>query len=139
MSKWDEEHMMVLTQPTTHLVMINADLEDGLNWPAHATDPMELAQGRVKRGVAEVVFDQTGSSRLRRMISQSLPANLKEAFAFANQFDAGVVKINEPATGLALNAPIGRFKQSSANTFKEQGQVAMDFFTHTKTIYVNHE
>jgi len=33
---------------------------------------------------------------------------------------------------------IGGFKQSSANTFKEQGQAAMDFYTRTKTIYVNH-
>jgi hypothetical protein len=32
----------------------------------------------------------------------------------------------------------GGFKQSSANTFKEQGQAAMDFYTLTKTIYVNH-
>jgi len=65
--------------------------------------------------------------------------NLKAAFAFANQVDAGVVKINEPTTGLALNAPFGGFKQSSANTFKEQGQAAIDFYTRTKTIYVNHE
>lgn len=64
--------------------------------------------------------------------------NLKEAFAFANQVDAGVVKINEPTTGLALNAPFGGFKGSSANTFKEQGQAAMDFYTRIKTIYVNH-
>lgn len=64
--------------------------------------------------------------------------NLKAAFAFANQVDAGVVKINEPTTGLALNAPFGGFKQSSANTFKEQGQAALDFYTRTKTIYVNH-
>jgi len=64
--------------------------------------------------------------------------NLKAAFAFANQVDAGVVKINEPTTGLALNAPFGGFKQSSANTFKEQGQAALDFYTRIKTIYVNH-
>jgi aldehyde dehydrogenase (NAD+) len=64
--------------------------------------------------------------------------NLKEAFAFANQVDAGAVKINEPTTDLALNAPFGGFKQSSVNTFKEQGQATMDFYTHIKTIYVNH-
>ncbi|MGE5774634.1 MAG: aldehyde dehydrogenase family protein [Chloroflexota bacterium] len=63
--------------------------------------------------------------------------NLKAAFAFADQVEAGVVKINEPTTGLALNAPFGGFKHSSANTFKEQGQAALDFYTRTKTIYVN--
>jgi aldehyde dehydrogenase (NAD+) len=64
--------------------------------------------------------------------------NLKAAFAFANQVEAGVVKINQPTTGLALNAPFGGFKQSSASTFKEMGQAAVDFYTRTKTIYVNH-
>lgn len=64
--------------------------------------------------------------------------NLKEAFTFANQINAGVVKIKEPTTGLTLDAPFGEFKGSSANTFKEQGQAAMDFYTCAKTIYVNH-
>jgi hypothetical protein len=54
MSKRDEEHMMVPTQPTTHLVMVKAEFafgffEDGLNWSVHGTDPHELAQGRVTR------------------------------------------------------------------------------------------
>ncbi|HSB66329.1 MAG TPA: aldehyde dehydrogenase family protein [Anaerolineales bacterium] len=143
MSKRDEEHMMVPTQPTTHLVMVKADFafgffEDGLNWPAHTTDPHEITLGRVSRAVAEVVFDQAVSSRLRRMINQSSPANFKEAFAFANQVDVGVLKINEPTTAFALNAPFSGFKQSCANTFKEQGQTAMDFYTGTKIIYVNH-
>jgi aldehyde dehydrogenase (NAD+) len=46
--------------------------------------------------------------------------------------------VREPTPGLALNAPFDGFKGSSANTFKEQGQAAMDFYTRTKTIYVNH-
>jgi aldehyde dehydrogenase (NAD+) len=58
--------------------------------------------------------------------------NMKNAFAFANAVDAGVIKINEPTTGLALNAPFGGFKHSSANTFKEQGQAAMDFYNAYK-------
>ena len=49
-----------------------------------------------------------------------------------------MVKINEPTTGLALQAPFGGFKQSSANTFKEQGPAAVDFYTRTKTVYVTY-
>jgi acyl-CoA reductase-like NAD-dependent aldehyde dehydrogenase len=64
--------------------------------------------------------------------------DLQKAFEFANRAEAGVVKINEPTTGLALNAPFGGFKGSSANTFKEQGQAALEFYTRTKTIYVGH-
>lgn len=64
--------------------------------------------------------------------------NLQRAFQFANRIEAGVVKINEPTTGLALQAPFGGFKHSSANTFKEQGQAAIEFYTRTKTVYVGH-
>jgi aldehyde dehydrogenase (NAD+) len=67
-----------------------------------------------------------------------ITTNLKNAFQFANRVEAGVVKINEPTTGLALQAPFGGFKESSANTFKEQGQGAIEFYTRTKTIYVGH-
>jgi aldehyde dehydrogenase (NAD+) len=64
--------------------------------------------------------------------------DLHAAFEFANRAEAGVVKINEPTTGLALHAPFGGFKGSSANTFKEQGGAALEFYTRTKTIYVGH-
>jgi aldehyde dehydrogenase (NAD+) len=64
--------------------------------------------------------------------------DLRKAFAFANRVEAGVVKINEPTTGLALQAPFGGFKHSSANTFKEQGRSAVEFYTRLKTVYVGH-
>lgn len=64
--------------------------------------------------------------------------DMQKAFTFANRIEAGVVKINEPTTGLALQAPFGGFKHSSANTFKEQGPAAIEFYTRTKTIYVGH-
>ena len=64
--------------------------------------------------------------------------DLRRAFEFANRIDAGVVKVNEPTTGLALQAPFGGFKNSSANTFKEQGQTAIEFYTRIKTIYMGH-
>jgi aldehyde dehydrogenase (NAD+) len=64
--------------------------------------------------------------------------NLNHALTFAERVQAGVVKVNEPTTGLALHAPFGGFKHSSANTFKEQGPAAMEFYTRTKTIYVSY-
>jgi aldehyde dehydrogenase (NAD+) len=64
--------------------------------------------------------------------------DLQRAFQFANRIEAGVVKINEPTTGLALQAPFGGFKHSSANTFKEQGHAAIEFYTRIKTVYVGH-
>jgi aldehyde dehydrogenase (NAD+) len=79
------------------------------------------------------------TNALRYGLSAGIVTNdLQKAFAFANRAEVGVVKINEPTSGLALNAPFGGFKQSSANTFKEMGQAALDFYTRTKTIYVGH-
>ena len=64
--------------------------------------------------------------------------DLRRAFQFANRIEAGIVRVNEPTTGPALNAPFGGFKHSSANTFKEQGQAAIEFYTRTKTVYIGH-
>jgi len=111
----------------------------------HVEPTMRIAQEEIFGPVVSIIHSKGLNDAIEKAnaISFGLSAsvvtnNLKEAFAFANQVDAGVVKINEPTTGLALNAPFGGFKQSSANTFKEQGQAAMDFYTRTKTIYVNH-
>jgi acyl-CoA reductase-like NAD-dependent aldehyde dehydrogenase len=64
--------------------------------------------------------------------------NLRNAFTFANRVEAGVVKVNEPTTGLGLHMPFGGFKHSSANTFKEQGLAAIEFYTRTKSVYMKH-
>ena len=64
--------------------------------------------------------------------------DLRAALTFANNVEAGVVKINAPTSGIAVHVPFGGFKQSSANTFKEQGEAAIEFYTRTKSIYLTH-
>ncbi|MCS7088080.1 MAG: aldehyde dehydrogenase family protein [Thermoflexales bacterium] len=64
--------------------------------------------------------------------------DLQKALRFADRIEAGVVKINEPTSGVVPQAPFGGFKASSANTFKEQGQAARAFYTRTKTVYVRY-
>jgi aldehyde dehydrogenase (NAD+) len=72
-------------------------------------------------------------------LAASIATNdLRRALTFVDRIEAGVVKVNEPTTGLALQAPFGGFKQSSANTFKEQGSSARDFYTRTKTVYITY-
>jgi aldehyde dehydrogenase (NAD+) len=111
----------------------------------HVDPKMRIAQEEIFGPVIGIMrarnFDE--ALEFANSISFGLSAgvvttNLKRAFNFANRIEAGVVKVNEPTTGLALQAPFGGFKQSSANTFKEQGQAAMEFYTRTKTIYVGH-
>ena len=54
---------------------------------------------------------------------------------FANDIQAGSVKINRTTTGNLVNAPFGGLKRSSTSTFRESGRVGLEFFTQTKTIY----
>jgi acyl-CoA reductase-like NAD-dependent aldehyde dehydrogenase len=62
--------------------------------------------------------------------------DLEAAQRFAREVQAGVVKINESTSGVALNVPFGGVKDSSTNTYREQGSAALDFFTWSKSIYL---
>ncbi len=132
-------------------LLIGGDVDDALGYYAqptifdHVQPTMRIAQEEIFGPVISIIRAKNIDDAIEKTnaISFGLSAgvvtnNLKHAFAFANNVEAGVVKINEPTTGLALNAPFGGFKQSSANTFKEMGQAAADFYTRTKTIYVGH-
>jgi aldehyde dehydrogenase (NAD+) len=63
---------------------------------------------------------------------------LSEAKQFAGDAEAGVVKINEKTTGTELHVPFGGFKESSSDTYREQGDEGLRFFTSTKTVYENY-
>ena len=62
--------------------------------------------------------------------------DLSQAFAFVEQTEAGVVKINEPTTGSSANFPIGGSKASGLGE-PELGPDSTRFFSREKTIYVN--
>jgi aldehyde dehydrogenase (NAD+) len=64
--------------------------------------------------------------------------DLAEAQEFVDRSETGVVKVNEKTTGLELHVPFGGVKRSSTNTFREQGDAGIDFFTQLKTVYMNH-
>lgn len=61
--------------------------------------------------------------------------SLALATDFAARAQAGIIKVNRPTAGLDLNVPFGGVKDSSTNTFREQGKSALDFFTWGKTVY----
>ena len=65
--------------------------------------------------------------------------SLHAAHDFAARSQVGVVKVNRPTTGLDLNVPFGGVKDSSSNTFREQGPHAVDFYTWGKTVYLGME
>jgi 2,5-dioxopentanoate dehydrogenase len=65
-------------------------------------------------------------------------SNLSSAMEFAGRVHAGVVKINRPTIGLELQVPFGGIKKSSSDSFKEQGEEGIDFYTRIKTVYVGY-
>jgi aldehyde dehydrogenase (NAD+) len=64
--------------------------------------------------------------------------DIRKAMLYAERIEAGVVKINQISTGLALQAPFGGVKKSSTDSFKEQGAGAIDFYSRIKTVYLDY-
>jgi acyl-CoA reductase-like NAD-dependent aldehyde dehydrogenase len=64
--------------------------------------------------------------------------DLKKALLYTERIEAGVIKVNQISTGLALQAPFGGVKKSSTDSFKEQGPGAIDFYTRIKTVYLDY-
>ncbi|GAB6878173.1 aldehyde dehydrogenase family protein [Halorubrum gandharaense] len=60
-----------------------------------------------------------------------------EAQRFVSEVEAGVAKVNDKTTGLELHVPFGGFKDSSTETWREQGDAGLDFYTIEKTVYDN--
>jgi aldehyde dehydrogenase (NAD+) len=61
-----------------------------------------------------------------------------EANRFVDEIEAGVAKVNEKTTGLELHVPFGGVKRSSSETYKEQGDAGIEFYTKIKTVYDNY-
>lgn len=62
MSERNQEHMMMPSDPTAHLVMIHADFpfgffKNGSNWPSHSAHSNQLRQWNADRRITEKVFD----------------------------------------------------------------------------------
>mgnify|MGYP001466016213 FL=1 len=106
---------------------------------------MRIAQEEVFGPVIGVVkagdFDE--SIELANDIEYGLSASIitrdiNKAMKYTDRIEAGVVKINQISTGLALQVPFGGVKHSSSNNFKEQGQSAIDFYTRIKSVYLDY-
>jgi 2,5-dioxopentanoate dehydrogenase len=72
-------------------------------------------------------------------LSASIVTNdYTEANRFIEEIEAGVAKVNDKTTGLDLHVPFGGFKRSSSETWREQGDAGLDFYTISKTVYENY-
>ncbi|MEX0760944.1 MAG: aldehyde dehydrogenase family protein [Dehalococcoidia bacterium] len=62
--------------------------------------------------------------------------DLNSVLDFASRIEAGIVKINGETAGVEPQVPFGGMKASSSGS-REQGKAAIEFFTETKTIYMD--
>ena len=106
---------------------------------------MRIAQEEIFGPVLSVIpaadFDEAMSiaNEVEYGLSASIVTNdLTEANRFVDDVEAGVAKVNEKTTGLELHVPFGGVKGSSSETYREQGDAALDFYTISKTVYVNY-
>jgi len=116
--------------------------------PAVLTDvrsDMPIAQEEVFGPVVAVLavdsFDEaiTVANGTHYGLSASLVTrDFKKAMLYAERIESGVVKVNQISTGLQLQAPFGGVKQSSTDSFREQGAGAVDFYSRVKTIYLDY-
>jgi len=72
------------------------------------------------------------------LTSAVVTENLSTAFEFAQRSRVGVVKINRATTGLEFQMPFGGVKHSSTDTFKEQGEEAVEFYSKKKAVYLSY-
>jgi len=109
-------------------------------------DPeMRIAQEEIFGPVLSVipVTDFDKAVDVANGIEQGLSAsvvteNLTKAHRFINEVEAGVVKTNKKTTGLEYHVPFGGMKASSSETYREQGDAGLDFYTISKTVYLNY-
>lgn len=109
------------------------------------TPTMRIAREEVFGPVVAVIavdsFDE--ALAVANSVDVGLSASLvtrdfKKAMLYAERIEAGVVKVNQISTGLALQAPFGGVKGSSTDSFREQGVAALDFYTRSKTVYLDY-
>jgi aldehyde dehydrogenase (NAD+) len=63
--------------------------------------------------------------------------SLTSAYEFINRIEAGLVMVNLPSAGVEYHVPFGGSKQSSLG-MREQGPVAVDFYSEIQTAYVKY-
>ena len=134
----------------THLVggdrLLDGDLRHGyFVSPAVFTDVtqrMRIAQEEIFGPVLSIIEVESYADAITK--ANDTPYGLSAAIAtrnprhmhhFANDIEAGTVKINRTTTGNLINAPFGGLKHSSTSTFRESGRAGLEFYSQIKTVY----
>ncbi|MCL6092747.1 MAG: aldehyde dehydrogenase family protein [Actinomycetota bacterium] len=108
------------------------------------TPQMRIAQeeifGPVLAVIAVADFEEAMqvANSVRFGLSASIcTRDLTRAMEFIDRIEAGLVHVNSPTVGAEVQVPFGGMKDSSTGT-REQGRVAIDFYTEIKTVYLEY-
>jgi aldehyde dehydrogenase (NAD+) len=104
---------------------------------------MRIAQEEIFGPVVGVIRagDLDEAIRIANGVKYGLSAsivtsNIATAFTFVRSIEAGVVHVNSETAGAEPHVPFGGMKDSSSFS-REQGRAAMDFYTQTRTVYLD--
>lgn len=108
------------------------------------TAGMRIAQEEVFGPVIGILEagDIDEALRLSNDIAYGLSATIvtndvRHAIRFAEQAEAGMLKVNQPTAGVSIQAPFGGFKNSGSGMFREMGKGAVEFFSQEKAVYID--
>ncbi len=108
------------------------------------TPQMRIAQEEIFGPVLAViaVADFEAAMQVANSVRFGLSASictrdLARAMEFIDRIEAGLVHVNSPTVGAEVQVPFGGMKDSSTGT-REQGRVAIDFYTEIKTVYLEY-
>jgi aldehyde dehydrogenase (NAD+) len=110
----------------------------------NVTPEMRIAQEEVFGPVLALMIaeDFDDAMRLANSTRFGLSASivsrdLTRVHQFINRIDAGLITVNLPTAGVEYQLPFGGTKESSFG-MREQGPLALDFYTETRTVYLKY-
>lgn len=104
---------------------------------------MRIAQEEIFGPVVGIISapDLTSAIDMANGVAYGLSASIvtrdiQKAFEFVRSIEAGVVHVNSETAGAEPHVAFGGMKESSSYS-REQGRAAMEFFTQTRTVYLD--
>jgi len=108
------------------------------------TPNMRIAQEEIFGPVLALMTanDFDDAIRLANCVKFGLSASivskdLTRVHQFINRIEAGLITVNLPTAGVEYQLPFGGTKESSFG-MREQGPLALDFYTETRTVYLKY-
>ena len=110
----------------------------------HVRPQMRIAQEEIFGPVLSVIRVkdyrealEVSNSVVFGLSSSIYTQDVARVFDFVDRIETGVIHINSPTTGGEAHVPFGGIKGAGIG-LREQGRVAIDFFTELKAVYVDY-